>query len=1140
MLSFRRRRYWCVSATALYTVLFSAAIHAQTVTATLSGTVEDTQGAVIAGVSVTVMNQATGAVRKMITDSGGRYEANAVQPGPYLVSVEMAGFTSKTITGITLNVGDVKDLPVNLEIGSVNDTVSVSAAESSLQTETSSNGELIDNKQVVELPLANRQFYNLALLSPAAYQPAQNSTLGFRGGINIAGASEISNEFTVNGVYNNDMGTAQPSFRPSVEVIQEFRLLTGVYPAEYGQMAGGHLVIITKSGTNAFHGSAYEFIRNQVTDAKNYFTQPDTKAPSFKQNTFGVTIGGPIIKDKAFFFFGYEGQRIRSAVTALASVPTQAMLAGTFQTGETLYDPNTGRPLTPVSGIPGAYVYNLTNAIPDSSPINWNSIAAKTGQQIATLGFPAPTATTAPNTLPGNNYNFNEIRSENSDTYTGRIDGSLSSKDSANFSYNAFMDPAFEPSNSLCSNYVLPNFGCYTNQISTLINLTYQRIISASLINNLTLGYQRLQQPRVQQDNTTIGSAYTGLPGGPYFTQPNYANNLGLPNTQISGYSTIGGATNLPQNRWDSHYQIADALTWTHGAHTLKAGIDLLLVRAINLITSDGRGAFSVNDSNIYSLSGKSTRIGSTGDSMADFLLGLTYTSTIGPTATNVYLNFQSQDFFAQDDWKVKPNLTLNLGLRYELDHPVYSPNNTVSNFSLAQQQYIQVGQNGASNGLYNVDANNFAPRLGFSYQPFNNEKTTIKGATGIFYNMPLLYNQFLTNGTQAPFRFVSTFTSVASSANNLNTIQLGDPFSVPNTSAPVPCLTGTQTGCSASQAGLHIQSNYRTPYLSEWSFGIEQALTKSIVLESTYFGSKGTKLPLSVPVNVINPATYAVNTRAPRQSDRPFPNFSSITSQDTQTDSEYHSWQNSLKQTYTNGVSFILAYTWGKSIDGGGGIGSSSQSSGTVQNVYNLRGDRGLSDFDVRHRVVFSPVAQLPFGGGKPYLNHGLEAAVFGNFQVSGIFSWQTGRPFTVSDASTNNSGYYESADRPNIVPGQEPNRGPKTVTEWFNTAAFTLAPSFVVKNGLVTQVGQFGNAGRNNIEGPSYTDLDLTLARAFAIRERISGQFRVESFNLFNHPNFFNPLTTGVLYGSGSSFGQLTQANTPRQFQFSLRIIF
>ena len=1123
MPSLRRTCYWCINFIALFAMVLSARLYAQGVTATLSGTVQDIQGASIPGASVTVTDTATGASRKLTADGSGRFVANNLQPGPYEVKAELSGFAPKVVSGVTLNVGDVKDLPIQLTIGGVSDTVNVSATESSIQTDTSSNGTLVDNKQVVELPLANRQFYNLALLSPAAYQPAQNSTLGFRGGINIAGASEISNEFTVNGVYNNDIATAQPSFRPSVEVIDEFQLLTGVYPAEYGQMSGGQLTIITKSGTNQFHGSAYEFIRNQVTDAKNFFTEPNTPVPSFKQNTFGGTIGGPILKDKLFFFFGYEGQRIRQAVTALSNVPTQTQLAGTF-TG-TLYNPNTGAKLTPNA----QGVVDLTTAL-GNEPINWNTTAAQAGQLLTKIGFPAPT-----NTLSSSNYNFNEIRSENMNEYSGRIDYKITDKDSVNGSYNAFIDPAFEPSNALCSSLVLPKFGCYTNQISTLINATYQRIITPNLINNLTLGYQRLQQPRVQEDNTAIGSTYTGLPGGPYFTSPNYANNLGLPNVAIAGYSTFGGATNLPQNRWDSHYQISDSLAWTKGAHTLTFGFETLLVRTINLITSDGRGAFSVNDANIVSANGGS-HLGSTGSSLADFLLGLTYSSTMGPTAANVYMNFQSQDLFVQDDWKLRSNLTVNLGLRYELDHPVYSPNSTLSNFSLATQTYQVVGKNGLSNGLYNLDKNNFAPRVGFSYSPFNDSRTIVKGAAGVFYNMPLTYNQFLTNGTQAPFRFVSTYNSVASVAAtsstpaSINTIQLNAPFSIPNTAAPTPCTSPTQSGCSPSLAGLNIQPGYRTPYLTEWSFGVEQSLTKSMVFETTYFGSKGTKLPLSVPVNVINPATATSFTQAAR----PYPNYNGVTSEGTVSDSEFHSWQNSLKQSYTNGVTFILAYTWSKSIDGGGGIGTGSNSSGTVQNVYNRRADRGLSDFDVRHRLVFSPVAELPFGKGKPFLNDRLGSAVFGGLQLSGIFSWQTGRPFTITDSASNTSGSFEFADRPNLV--ADPNAAKDsatgaathTVTEWFNTAAFKLQPSH-----------QFGNSGRNIVEGPSYTDLDLTLAKMFPITEQIHGQFRVESFNLLNHPNFFNPLSTATQFGT-RNFGQITQANTPRQFQFALRFLF
>ena len=1108
----------------------------------------DKQGAGVPGSSVTVRNTATGITRVVKSDEQGRYEAPNLQPGPYTVTVDSQGFSGKVFTGITLNVGDIIRLDAPLDIGSTSESIDVTASESLLQTQTSSNGTLVDNKQVVELPLANRQFYSLALLSPAAYQPAQNSTLGFRGGINIAGTTETSNQFTVNGIYDNDMGTLQPSFRPSVEVIQEFRLLTGVYSAEYGRNPGGQLIIITKSGTNSFHGSAYEFIRNQVTDAKPFFTALGAPTPAFKQNTFGGTVGGPIWKDRAFFFFGYEGQRIRQAVSAQATVPTPAMLSGLFNTGETLYNPSTGQPLTPVA--PGTY--NLATSLAGTGPLHWGSTGAIAGQTIAKFGFPTPTYSTPGGQLPSNNYAFQETRVENMNEFTARGDGKISDKDSINGSFNLFKDPAFEPSNSLCSSYVLPNFGCFTNQISTLVNVTYDRILTANLFNDLRLGFQRLQQPRVQQDDTTIGSAYPGLPGGPYFTQTPYANNLGLPNTAVSGYSTIGGATNLPQNRWDNHYQIADTITWNHGAHTFKAGADLLLVRTTNLITSDGRGAFSVNDASIQGQNAKATylpHLGSTGDSMADLLLGLTYTSTVGPTANTVYLDFQSQHFFVLDDWKIKPNLTLNLGLRYEIDNPVYSANNGVSNFSLTTQQFLQVNTNGYTKGLYHSDYNNFAPRVGFSWQPFNDsQNTVVKGAAGVFYNMPITYNEFLTNGTQAPFRFVSTYTTAASVAASgaVNTISLAAPFSVPNTAVAPPCVTGAQTGCAATLSPLEINPNYRTPYITEWSLGVQQSVSKSMVFESTYFGSKGTRLPLSVSLNVVNPATYAVGAGAPTQASRPYPNFSTLTSYDTRGNSEFHSWQNSLKQSYNNGITFILAYTFSKSIDGGSGIGSGSNSSGTPQNPYDLRADRGLSDFDVRHRVVFSPVAELPFGKSKAFLNHGPAATLLGGFQLSGIFSFQTGRPFTVSDSSTNNSGYYGNADRPNVI--ANPNApfntatGAKThtVAQWFNTAAFTPAPTFKVTNGVVTQVGQFGNAGRNIVTGPGYTDLDLTLARNFHIWERIGGQFRIESFNIFNHPQFYAPLTAGVQDGS-SSFGAITQtASNARNMQFSLRILF
>jgi Carboxypeptidase regulatory-like domain len=1115
--------------------------------ATLEGYVLDPAGSAIPNAEVDVENTTTGIVRKTQSDSAGRYIVNALIPASYQVTTSASGFTNKVLTGIILAVGADQRLDVTLAIGQQAQTVSVQAVNELVDTETSSNGTVVDNKKVVELPLANRQFYSLALLSPAAYPSAQNSTLGFRGGFNIAGVSEISNQFTINGTFDNDMGVAQPSFRPSVEAIQEFKLLTGVYSAEYGRMSGGQLLIVTKSGTNQFHGVAYEFLRNQITDAKPFFNPAGAATPAFRQNTFGGTIGGPIRKDRTFFFFAYEGQRIGRAVTAQATVPTTAMLQGQFPGSEKLFNPATGAPLTPN---PSTNTYDLTQL-----PM-WKSTGAQAGQLIAKLGYPAPNINT---TSISNNYAFSETRIENMNEESLRIDHKLSDKDSLYGSWNYFRDPAFEPSNSLCSSYVLPNFGCFTNQHSTLANVVWDRVFSSTLLNEVRLGFQRLVQPRVQQDSTSIGVNYPGLPGGPYFTQAGYANNLGLPNTIVSGYSTIGGATNLPQDRWDNHYQIVDVLTWTHGAHTIKTGVDLLLAKSTNIITSSGRGAFNVNDANLKNINGGIS--GFTGDSMADLLLGVTYTSSIGTTAPTVYLNYQSTHLFVQDDWKFNQYLTLNLGLRWELDAPVYTPNGTASNFNIATQQFTpNVGFNlttqklvnlGPSiNHLYNFDYNNFAPRVGFSWQPLKKDTTVLKGAFGIFYNAPLLYNQFLTNGTQAPFRYVPTYTSTKG-----NDVNLGNPFPASTSPTSAPCTTAVPTAapdtttplpCASVLSALSIAPHYATPYITEWSLGVEQMLNRSLVLETTYFGSKGTRLPLQFNLNQVNIGAYPAGP-APTQTNRPFAGYSTVNRQDTINNSEYQSLQASLRQSYTNGVSFLLAYTFGKSIDGGGGIGSGSNSSGIPQNVYNLRAERGLSDFNVAHRVVFSPVAELPFGKNKPFLNHGFGSVLAGGWQLASIFSFQTGRPFTVTDAASNNSGSFQSGDRPNVIANPNAAADTKTgapthtVKEWFNVNAFQLAPSFsAAKNGLPATQGQFGNSGRNTVIGPRYTDIDLTLSRSFPIYERFAGQFRADAFNVLNHPNFFNPLTQGAQFGSGSAFGTVTQANDNREFQFSLRLSF
>ena len=1068
--------------------------------ATIEGFVLDPSGAAIPNATVSVQSTQTGIVRTAQSDSAGRYTVSSLNPSTYQIDAMASGFTKKEMTGVSLAVGADQRIDISLAIGEQAETVSVAATDELVDTQNSSNGTVIDNKKVVEMPLSNRQFYSLALLSPAAYQPAQSSTLGFRGGFNIAGVTEISNQFTINGTYDNDMGTAQPSFRPSIEDIQEFKLLTGVYAAEYGRMSGGQLLIVTKSGGNAFHGSAYEYLRNQVTDAKPYFTQAGGVNPAFKQNTFGATFGGPIIKDKTFFFGAYEGQRIRQQIAALATVPTAAMLAGQFNipTTSKMYNPATGQPLTRNSN--GAY--DLTQ-LPQ-----WKSAGALVGQQIAALGYPAPTLATASGAFPGNNYSFSETRQETMNEGSLRIDNTFSPTDSIFGSFNMFTDPSFEPSNTLCSSYVVPKFGCYTNQISTLANVTYTHIFSPTLLNELRIGFDRLQQPRVSQDTTAIGSGFAGLPGA--FTQPGVANNQGLPNTTIVGFSSVGGATNLPQNRWDNHYELIDDVTWTHGAHTFKAGVNVLFVKTTDLEVLSGRGALTFNSS-ILSQDNGGTFFGTTNYALADLLLGLPATTAKNPTAPIAHTTYHSYDLFGQDDWKLTQYLTLNLGLRWELDAPVYDAHNLMSNFNLATGQFDVAGQ-GSYTHPYKYDWNNFGPRIGFAWQPYKRDTTVVKGGFGIFFNSPVTYNEFLQLSNQYPIRNPQTFTPGSYLLGHQITLDNPFPNNLPSGSATI--------------SPYGVSPNYATPYITEWSFGVQQSLADNIVFEATYFGSKGTRLPITINQNAALPNTLST---ANAQATRPYPGYLNVTYYQTTSNSEFESLQTKLQKSYSHGITFLLAYTYGKSIDGSSGVGSTSNSSAAFQNPRDPQADRGLSDFDVRHRIVFSPVAELPFGNGKKFFNSGLASKIAGGWQVSSIASYQTGRPFTILDASTNNSGSFAAADRPNLVPGQNPNAGPKTVREWFNTGAFALAPK-----------GNFGNAGRNIITGPGYVDWDATLSRSFPVMERVQGEFRAEAFDLLNHPNFYNPVTQGTQYGSGSAFGTITQANNARELQFALRLLF
>jgi hypothetical protein len=477
---------------------------------------------------------------------------------------------------------------------------------------------------------------------------------------------------------------------------------------------------------------------------------------------------------------------------------------------------------------------------------------------------------------------------------------------------------------------------------------------------------------------------------------------------------------------------------------------------------------------------------------------------------------------YVTDDWKLKPNLTLNLGLRYEMNAPTYDSKNALSRYNPAKG-LIELGE-GVPNPtdpaliplvdttgskfryLYNWDNNNFAPRLGLAWQPFHKDNIVVKGGYGVFYNGPIQFNQYISAMTQVPVRTPQTFT-VGSVTPGSTALSLATAF----------------TGGAGFYTAFGVEPSQRTPYIQEWSTGVQNQLSPTIVAEITYLGSKGTKLANNQNINTV-PLSVPYALRG--QTTRPNAKFGNVTYALNSNSSTFHSLQTSVRKNLRNGTSFLFAYTWGKSIDFAGGTGSSSNSSGSYQDPRNVAADRGLSDFDIRHRIVFSPVVELPFGKNKLFLNHGISSAIFGGFQISGIFAYQTGRPFTVTSSNNNRSRTFGAGDRPNLV--ANPNAGPRTVSQWFNTAAF-VEPA----------AGLFGNAGRNIVTGPSNLQVDLTIARQIPIHERVAAQIRIESFNLPNHGNFFNPFGSAAQTGT-STFGQITNTYDPRQLQAAVRILF
>jgi len=778
-------------------------------TATVSGTVKDQSGAVLPGVDVTITNPATSLSRTVVTNERGDYVVPLLPVGTYTFTAELPGFKTASRQGIELQVDQRATVNFEMQVGEVSEKLLVTGDAPLVQSETSSVGTVVENKRIVELPLNGREFQNLTLLVPGTTNPAQGSTLGFRGGISVAGTRDAMTAFTLDGVDIVNGLVKVVSFKPSIDMIQEFKVQTSTYSAEYGRTAGGQVVVTTKSGTNELHGTIYEFIRNSALDAKNLF-DPAGPIPPFRRNNFGITMGGPIVHDRTFFFGNYEGLIIRQAQTRRAAVPTPAMVNGDFSSlTKSIIDPLTQLPF-------------LGNVIP---PNRFNSIGVTIAHQ-----YPQPN-------LPGagsQNYVSTPIDRRDVHQFTFRLDHRFSQKDNffARYSFND--DYEVDPFDIYQGITNLPSYGRDDKQRTMSISLTETHIFGPSLVAELRLGYNRYRQTRTQVTLEDI-SAEWGIPGTIKSTNKI---NYGYPGIFVTGFDAIGKG-NLPSDRVDPIYQIIPSITYTKGSHTIKIGGDATQFGTMRLNNGGGQGVFRFTGE--Y-----------TGNGLADLLLGFPRSTSrsIGDTRNPMWS--ESYAVYLQDDWKVTPRLTLNLGARYDLQTPYRSTDNrfvrynpqtgnlemtgTAStrrdigrvdnpigpfyNTELAQLlQAVRFVDTGKQN-LFSFKNFNLAPRVGLAFRVLPGDKLVLRSGYGIFYQY-LQGNTGQVGWNSLPFFVTQTFNGALPRPN----ITIDNPF-------PVALAAAT-----LNPQG--VVNNYKTGYLQNYNLGFQLQPWSNVLVDITYARSE-------------------------------------------------------------------------------------------------------------------------------------------------------------------------------------------------------------------------------------------------------------------------------------------------------------
>ncbi|MCC7497781.1 MAG: TonB-dependent receptor [Bryobacterales bacterium] len=1057
----------------LLALSFALSLAAQSVTGTLVGTASDA-GGVVPGAQVTITNQGTSVTWKVTTNQTGDYVAPNLPAGVYEVRAEHPGYRAVTIRDIKLALNGTVRNDIRFEPGEVKQTVEVTATAPVVQSETSSVANTIDTEALTSLPVNGRMIDTFILTTAGnTGDSASNPKIG-------GAAHWGATTFTVNGVTTNDLGNGGGSYsfatamatQPSLDTIQEFKVESNAASAEFGGSVA--VSILTKSGTNEFHGSLYAYNRNRQLAANQFFSNSAGKMkPPYNRNEFGVSAGGPVVKGHTFFFLSYDGLRLRNSNPGTFSVPINAIRQGDFSTYPAVKDPA-------AAGAPFS-----NNQVPASR------IDPRAAKMISFI--PAPN-------LPGKTYNYAETLANVIDTNraSARIDHNFNSMNMLSASLNWSKGDPYS-----VNQYSPMAYGNYSNAgfMTKSAALTYTRILSPSMTNELRGSYYAMESVRMGQNQdfnpaSLFPDLFAPLPRG------------GLPTFNMTGFTKVGdsgGADPQPQIT----DQIGDTFSWVHGSHITKAGVDVAVSRVSTnpSVTAAVLGTFGFN--------GRYT-----GNAFGDVLLGFPYTATRAtPTPANV-IGQQRWGAYIQDDWKVSPRLTLNIGMRYELQTQMSERTDSWTNVDLATGQLVIASANGnyspsANQTLLGIypsvksedhgwgtdvtlpDHRDFAPRVGFAFRPFHDNKTVIRGGYGLFFYLIPIYQGIYQLGiSNPPFRLVQAFTGGATAP----TISLASPFSV----TPV---------VSANPALYAVNRQIRNPYSQQWNLTVEHQLPGDFGVRVSYVGNKVTRSSF-VNYNLNQPVTQRAGEL---QAMRPFQPWSDIYAMMQTGNAFTNQLQVEVTRRFSKGFFLDSSFTWNRSLD-------NVPVSGTPQNPYDASADRGNAD-GIRRLVSYTSVSyELPFGQGQRF-NPGLPvvSTLASGWRVSSITQFRSGGPFTVG-FSPALSGWY--ASRANVVSS---NLYPasQTINNWFNASAFAIPGNYT-----------FGNSARNMLFGPGQKIFDVSVAKSTAINDRIKTELRADFFNMPNTPSFANPASNITV---PSTVGVITGTTVDaRTIQIGMRVSF